>query len=104
MKTCEGQGGGGLKEEVTNVCIHTPEIGVIGVKTKTVHGPSVIAMEGGAGGGGRGAYSFVACLSHLTTDHAFLSRRSAPFLLLLETTPTFRRPLRIFHSYTIYIM
>ena len=28
------------------------------------------------GGGGEGAYSFVACLSHLTIDHASLSRRS----------------------------
>ena len=26
--------------------------------------------------GGRGTYSFVACLSHLTIDHASLSRRS----------------------------
>ena len=26
--------------------------------------------------GGEGAYSFVACLSHLTVDHASLSRRS----------------------------
>ena len=30
---------------------------------------------GGAEGSG-GAYTFVACLRHLTTDHAFLSRRS----------------------------
>ena len=28
------------------------------------------------GGAGGGAYSFVACLSHLTIDHASLSRRS----------------------------
>ena len=28
--------------------------------------------------GGGGGYSFVACLSHLTTDHASFSRRSTP--------------------------
>ena len=28
------------------------------------------------GGRGGGAYSFVACLGHLTIDHASLSRRS----------------------------
>ena len=27
------------------------------------------------GGGGRGVYSFDACLSHLTIDHAFFSRQ-----------------------------
>ena len=33
--------------------------------------------EGGREGGGGGrAYSFVACLNHLTIDHASLSRRS----------------------------
>ena len=31
--------------------------------------------RGGGGEGGRGAYSFVACLSHLTNEHASLSRR-----------------------------
>ena len=43
--------------------------------------------RGAEAGGGRGGHSFVACLSHLTIDHASLSRR-APFLLLTET-PTF---------------
>ena len=32
--------------------------------------------EGREGGERGGAYSFVACLSHLTIDHASLSRRS----------------------------
>ena len=43
-----------------------------------------------------GAYSFVACLGHLTTDHAFLSRRS----ILTETPPTiwaFVRCVFLFH-------
>ena len=31
------------------------------------------SMQAGVGGGE--AYSFVACLSHMTIDHAFLSRR-----------------------------
>ena len=32
--------------------------------------------RGREGGEGKGAYSFVACLSHLTIDHVSLSRRS----------------------------
>ena len=49
-----------------------------------VHGWGVYSVvgEGGMIGGGvvltlcnTGGYSFVACLSHLTIDHAFLSRR-----------------------------
>ena len=47
------------------------------------------------GGGGNGAYSLIACLGHLTISHAFLSRRSTAFLLLLivEVPPTFGRSL-----------
>ena len=54
--------------------------------------PSIFRSEsGGEGEGGRwrgagGAYSFVAYLSHLTIDHASLSRHGAPFLLLIETS------------------
>ena len=33
-------------------------------------------FEGRGGGGAEGGYLFVACLSHLTIDHASLSRRS----------------------------
>ena len=36
----------------------------------------LLKRRGGAGGGGGRAYSFVACLSHLTIDHTSLSRRS----------------------------
>ena len=49
---------------------------------------------GGIGGGG---YSFVACLSHLTIDHASLSRRS--------TVPTPNRHLRhlgAHYAFSIY--
>ena len=42
-------------------------------------------MRGGAGG----ANSFVACLSHLTIDNAFLSRR--------RTVPTTTRDRRLHH-------
>ena len=46
---------------------------------------AVCAVDKGTGGGGGqkgvgGAYSFVACLSHLTIDHASF-RDGAPFLL-----------------------
>ena len=43
-----------------------------------------------------GGYSCVACLSHLTIDHAFLRDR-APFLFFIETPPTFGRSFRCFH-------
>ena len=49
-----------------------------------------------AGRAGGGAYSFVACLSHMTINHAV--RDGAPFLLLIETPPTFGRSLRFFHT------
>ena len=52
----------------------------------------------GAGRGGGGGYSFVACLSRLSIDHASLSRRHAvPILLIIEIPPAFGRPLRFFH-------
>ena len=50
----------------------------------------------GVGRGGGGAYSFVACLCHLTIDHASLSRRST-VLLPVERRPTFGRSSRFFH-------
>ena len=47
---------------------------------------------------GRGwAYCFVTCLSHLTTLTTHPFRDGAPFLLLLETPPTFGRSLRFLH-------
>ena len=53
-----------------------------------------VPQSGGTGSGGA-ANSVVACLSNLTIDHASLSRRCAPFLLLIDT-PTFRRSGRVF--------
>ena len=47
--------------------------------------------------GGGASCSFIACLSHLTIDHASFSRRT-PFLLLIETPPTRGRSVRFFHS------
>ena len=48
--------------------------------------------EGREGGEGGRAYSFVACLSHLTIDNALQPLgNGAPFLLLIETPPTFGR-------------
>ena len=41
-------------------------------------------LQRGRRGGGRGAYSFVACLSHLTVGHACLSRWST-----VPTPPTY---------------
>ena len=38
-----------------------------------------------------GVYSFIAYLSNLSIDHASLFRHGAPFLLLVETPPTFGR-------------
>ena len=48
------------------------------------------------GGGGGGALSSVACLSRLTVDRESVSRRSTPFLLLLEIPPALRRSVRLF--------
>ena len=45
-----------------------------------------MATVDGWRGVGEGRYSFLACLSYLTIDHASLSRRSAPSLLLVETS------------------
>ena len=53
--------------------------------------------EGREGGGGGG--SFFAYLSHLTIDHASLSRRGAPFLLPISTPPTFGRSVRFFRIF-----
>ena len=59
------------------------------------------SVGGGEVKGGmlRRAYSFVACLSHLTIDDASLSRRSTVPTpnSLIETPPTFGRPLCVFH-------
>ena len=50
-----------------------------------------------AGGGGGGAYSFVAHLSHLTIDHASRLRRSTvPTATVIETPPAFGCSLRFF--------
>ena len=50
---------------------------------------------------GRGAYSVVACLSDLTIDHAYLSRRSTVPTpnSLIETPPTLGRSLRFCHIF-----
>ena len=45
-----------------------------GSSTQCVFGGEVVEVVGRRGGGE--AYSFVACLSHLTIDHASLPRRS----------------------------
>ena len=57
-------------------------------------GHDKVVVEGWVGGWG---YSLVACLSHLTIDHASLSRRSTVRRLLVETPPTFGRSARVIH-------
>ena len=59
-------------------------------------------VEKASGGenGGRGEYSFFACLSHLTVDHASL-QEGAPLLLLVETPPKLVRSVRVFHTFTL---
>ena len=49
-----------------------------------------VRRGGGMGRGGGGGYACVAGLRHLTIDHASF-RDGAPFLLLIETPPTFGR-------------
>ena len=40
-----------------------------------------------SGGGGEGAYLFVACLRHLTIDHASFSRRSTVYVVVAGGSP-----------------
>ena len=61
----------------------------------TAASETVLREEDRWGGGGAGALSFVACLSHLIIGHASF-RDGAPFLLLIETPPTFGRSVRFF--------
>ena len=50
-----------------------------------------------------GTYLFVACLSHSTIDHTSI-RDVAPFLLQIDTPPTFGRSLSCFHIVHFFLL
>ena len=60
-------------DEPPNTSSRRDDVHVVDGPRRDAHTQVRRAAGGGWGGG---AYSFVACLSHLTIDHASLSRRS----------------------------
>ena len=56
-----------------------------------------LSRYGRGGGGGRGGLICGSPLSHLTIDHASLSRRSTVPIPSIDTPPPFGRSVRLFH-------